>query len=257
MGSIDRLSLGFALCAFRLHSRLRGGGELCEGHLLAGDLAGGGVHEEPLHEHFRSGFARCSVTGIVVGLEVVLVADGLSRRADADGLAVGTGHAVGLRCAGHDDEPQVGHVLRGLGVEGEGERIGGEGDGRSGRCLDSPECRRVRQGVSSAVDDPVVEPHVEVAAGDLGGCAEDGASCLGLRETGPCEDLLAGEGLPALGELLEYGLDGGLRRSACGSAVAPVADVLAPHGLGGGDSLGGAGHLLECDGRNVLHSFRF
>ena len=199
-------------------------GELGECHLLAGDFSGGGVDEEPLHEHFRGGFARCSMAGVVVGLEVVLVADGLSRGADADGLGVGAGHAVGLRCAGHDDEPQVGHVLRGLGVEGEGERIGGEGDGRSGRCLDSPECRRVRQGVASAVDDPIVEPHVEVAAGDLGGRAEDGASCLGLSEAGPCQDLLAGEGLPALGELLEYGLDGCLRRCACGSAVAPVAD---------------------------------
>ena len=232
-------------------------GELGECHLLAGDFSGGGVDEEPLHEHFRGSFARCSVAGVVVGLEVVLIADGLSRGADADGLGVGAGHAVGLRCAGHDDEPQVGHVLRGLGVEGEGERIGGEGDGRSGRCLDSTKCRRVSQGVASAVDDPVVEPHVEVAAGDLGGGAEDGAAGLGEGEAVPCEDLLVGEGLPALGELLEYGLDGGLGCGARASAVAPVADVLAPHGLGGGDSLCGAGHLLECDGRNVLHSFRF
>ena len=63
------------------------------------------------------------------------------------GAASLAGDAVGLGSAGHDDELQVGHVLRGLGVEGEGERIGGEGDGRSGRRLHSPECRRVRQGL--------------------------------------------------------------------------------------------------------------
>ena len=137
-------------------------------------------------------------------------------------------------------ELQVGHVLRGLGVEGEGECVCGEGDGGSRRGLHSSERGRDRQGFPSAVDDPVVEPHVEVAAGDLGGGTEDGAAGLGEGEAVPCEDLLVGEGLPALGELLEYGLDGGLRRGADSSAVALVADVLAPHGLGGGDSLCGA-----------------
>ena len=254
MGSIDRLSLGFALCAFRLHSRLRGGGELRESHLLAGDLAGGGVHEEPLHEDFRRGVVWSSVAGVILGLEVVLIADRVLRGADADGLGVGAGDAVGLGSAGHDDELQVCHVLRGLGVEGEGERVCGEGDGGSRGGLHPAERGRGRQGIASAIDYPVVEPHVEVAAGDLGGGAEDGAAGLGEGEAVPCEDLLVGEGLPALGELLEYGLDGGLRCGARASAVASVADVLAPHGLGGGDPLGGAGHLLECDGRNVLHS---
>ena len=127
------------------------------------------------------------------------------------------------------------------------------GSGRQPYAGQNPRGRNC-QGVPSAVDDPVVEPHVEVTAGDLGGSAEDGAAGLGEGEAVPCEDLLVGEGLPALGELFEYGLDGGLRCGARASAVASVADVLAPHGLGGGDPLGGAGHLLECDGRNVLHS---
>ena len=71
------------------------------------------------------------MAGVILGLDVVLVADGVLRGADADGLGVGAGDAVGLGCAGHDDELQVGHVLRGLGVEGEGERVCGEGDGGS------------------------------------------------------------------------------------------------------------------------------
>lgn len=177
---------------------LLGCGELREGHLLAGDLSGGGVDEKPFHEHLWGGVAGCSELGVVVGLEVVLVADGVPGGTYGHGLAVGSGHSVGLGCAGHDDEPEVGHVLGGLGVEGEGELVCGERDGGSGGCLHSPECRRVGKRVSSAGDDPVVEPHVEVAAGDLGRGTEDGASCLGLCEAGPCQYLLVGEGLPTL-----------------------------------------------------------
>ncbi len=46
-------------------------GELGECHLLAGDLSGGGVNEEPLHEDLRGGVARGSVAGVILGLEVV------------------------------------------------------------------------------------------------------------------------------------------------------------------------------------------
>ena len=88
--------------------RLCGGGELREGHLLAGDLAGGGVYEEPLHEDLRRGVAWSSVAGVILCLEVVLIADRILRGADADGLGVGAGDAVGLGSAGHDDELQVG-----------------------------------------------------------------------------------------------------------------------------------------------------
>ena len=56
---------------------------------------------------------------------------------------------------------------------------------------------------------------------------------------------------------LEDPLDLGLVRGAYGAAVPAVADVLPALHLCRGNALGAAGHLLECDRRNVLHIFYF
>lgn len=169
---------------------------------------------------------------------------------DGHGLAVSAGDAVGLAFGGLNNEFEVGHVGRDT---GHGEGLALAGDGRGPGVLDTDECRGIAGGGAAAGDEPVVEPGVQVAAGDLGFGAEDGTALLREGELVPGEDLVVREALPLGGELLEYTFDLGLVSGAYGAAVSAVADVLAALHLSGRNALGAAAHLLEGDGRNVLH----
>lgn len=107
------------------------------GHLLAGLLAGDGVHEEILEEHLRI-TGRGSATLVAV---VALDVDGRGHRseriAEGSSLAVGLGDAVALGLGSQDDELQIGDVAGDVG-QGEGHRRSGEGrDWRrpATRCL--------------------------------------------------------------------------------------------------------------------------
>lgn len=80
--------------------------------------------------------------------------------------------------------------------------------------------------MAAAVDHPVVQPHKEVAAGDLALGAQHRAALGGIRGSIPRKDLRVGEVLPGLAQALEHGLDGCLVARAGGTAVATVADVL-------------------------------
>ena len=105
--------------------------------------------------------------GDVVGADVDCGGGRGGDHLDGHGLAVGAGDAVGLAFGGLDDELQVGHVRRDTG-HGEGEGLTLAGDGGGAGVLDTDECRRIADGGAAAGDDPVVEPGVQVAAGDLG-----------------------------------------------------------------------------------------
>ena len=105
--------------------------------------------------------------GDIVGADVHSRGGRGGDHLDGHGLAVSTGHTVGLAFRGLDDELQVGHVRRDTGQrEGEGLTLAGDGGGAG--VLDTDECRGIADGGAAAGDDPVVEPGVQVAAEDLG-----------------------------------------------------------------------------------------
>ena len=85
------------------------------GHLLAGLLAGDGVHEEILEEHLQITGGGSATLVVVVALDV----DGGSHRSEriteGSSLAVGLGDAVALRLGCQDDELQVGDVVGDVG----------------------------------------------------------------------------------------------------------------------------------------------
>ena len=105
--------------------------------------------------------------GDIVGADVHSRGGRGGDHLDGHGLAVGTGDAVGLAFRCLNDELEVGHVGRDTG-HGEGEGLALAGDGGGAGVLDTDECRRIADGGAAAGDDPVVEPGVQVAAGDLG-----------------------------------------------------------------------------------------
>ena len=122
--------------------------------------------------------------------------------------------------------------------------------------LPSCACGHGSHDLAAAVHDPVVEPHKEVRSGDLGLGAENGLALSGVGRCIPGEDLLVGQPLPGLRELLEDSFYGRLERGPGGAAVSTVTDVLATARLGGGDTLCGALHFVEGDGRIVLHNLK-
>ena len=69
--------------------------------------------------------------------------------------------------------------------------------------LPSCACGHGSHDLAAAVHDPVVEPHKEVRSGDLGLGAENGLALSGVGRCIPGEDLLVGQPLPGLRELLE------------------------------------------------------
>lgn len=183
---------------------------------------------------------------------------GFLNELDAGGLAVGAGDTVGLSFGGFDDQEDSAVVGEGL-VELEGEGVTLAYDGGGGGVLHAKEGGRYENRLAAADDDPVVQAGEQVGAGDLGTGAEDTAALLGEFQLVPGKDVVVREGLPHGGEPLEDAFDLGLVGSADGAAVSAVADVLPVLHLSGSHALGGSAHLLEGDGRNVLHkrlSFR-
>ena len=155
----------------------------------AGLFAGGTVDQVVAEEDLRRCSAGGTVLGDVVGADVHSRGGRGGDHLDGHSLAVSTGHTVGLAFRGLDDELQVGHVRRDPGQrEGEGLALAGDGGGAG--VLDTDECRRIADGGAAAGDDPVVEPGVQVAAGDLGFGAEDGTSLLREGELVPGEDFM-------------------------------------------------------------------
>ena len=237
---------------------LLSGRPLALGQHGAGLLTGDGVHQVVAEEDLRRSGTGRTVLSDIVGTDVD---GGGGRRGDhLDGhsLAVGTGHTVGLTLGGFDDELQVGHVCRDTGQR-EGEGLTLAGNGCCTGILDTDECRRILNGSSAAGNDPVVQTGEQVGAGNLGLGAKHRTSLLREGQLVPGEDLGTRQALPLGGELLEDALDLGLVSSTDRAAVTPVTDVLAALHLSGRNALGAAAHLLEGDGRNVLHkrlSFR-
>jgi len=221
-------------------------------HLLAGLLASGGVHEEILEEHLRIAGTRSATLGVVVALDV----DGSGHRgerfAKSRSLAVRTGNAVALRFGSLNDELQVRDAVRNAGQR-EGHRRRSDCDGCIGRSHDTGKARNSGHDVAAAVNDPVVEPHKQVAAADLAFGAQHRAAFGGVGGGVPRQDLRVRQTLPGLAQLLEHGLHGGLVARAGASAVTTVADVLTALDLRCGHALGGARHLFKCDGGDVLH----
>ena len=225
-------TLGFLRGQFALHED------------ISGLLTGGGVDVEVLEEDLRGTSAR-STTLVVVG---ALDVDGGGYRGirvcEGSSLAVGTGDTVTLRLGCLDDEFQVGDIGGDVG-QGEGHR--GAGDDHSGGCrsLNAGERGRSLHDVATAVDNPVVEPHKEVCARNLGFGAENGLALCGVGRGIPGENLGIGKTLPGLRELLENSFYGRLERGPGRTAVSTVADVLATARLSSGDTLCGARHFVE------------
>ena len=96
-------------------------------------------------------------------------------------------------------------------------------------------------------DYPVVEPHKEVASGNLGLGTENGTCVSRLRSRIPRKNLLIGEKLPSMRNLLEYSLGTYLTRYTCTSALTTVSDAFATMGFCRSNALGATGHLFECD----------
>ena len=124
---------------------------------------------------------------------------------------------------------------------------GGEDDNRPGGCLNTGEDRHGGHDLATAVHDSVVEPHEEVRTGDLRLGAENGLSLSGVGRCILGKDLLVGETMPDLRELLEDSFYGRLERGPDGAAVSTVANVLTSAHLGGDDTLCGARHFVEGD----------
>ena len=93
---------------------------------------------------------------VVVFFDVVLLCYCFEDSTNLNGLAVGAGDTVGLRCRSLNDELQILNILR-FTLELEGEL--GWGEGYDGLCwsFNALECWRVGEGFSTAEDNPVVE----------------------------------------------------------------------------------------------------
>ena len=234
-------------------ARLLTGSPLALGQHGAGLLAGGTVDQVVAEEDLRCCSAGGAMLGDIVGADVHCRGGRGGDHLDGHSLAVSTGHTVGLAFGGFDDELQVGHVRRDTGQR-EGEGLTLAGDGRSAKILDTHKCGRISEGGTAAGDDPVVQPGVQVGTGDLGFGAEDGTSLLREGQFVPGEDLVIAQALPLGSELLENALDLSLVSGADRATITAVADVLAALHLSGRNALGAAAHLLEGDGRNVLHN---
>ena len=144
---------------------------LCED--ISGLLTGGGVDVKVLEEDLRVAGVGSATLVVVGALDVDCRSDRGVRISEGCGLAVGTVDTVALRLGSLDDELQVGDIAGDL-SQGEGHLGAGEDDGRSGRRFDAREGRGCLHDVSTTVDHPVVQPHEEVGAGNLGFGAENG-----------------------------------------------------------------------------------
>lgn len=145
-------------------------------------------------------------------------------------------------------------VVSGSLIQLEGEGVTLAHDGCGGGGLHGVELRRSHHDLATEGHDPVVQAGEQVGARDLGGGAQDGTAGLAESELVPRENLLVGDGFSLGGEHLEDALHLGLVRSPDASTVTTVTDVLPVLHLCSGHALGAAAHLLEGDGRNVLHS---
>ena len=215
--------------------------------------AGAGVNQVVAEEDLRGGSAGGAVLGHVVGTDVDCGGGGLFHELDGSCGSVGTAHTVGLAFGGLDDQEDAA-VVSGSLVQLEGEGVTLAHDGGGAGSLHGVDLRRSHQNLAAEGDDPVVQAGEQVGARELGLGTQHAASLLAEGELVPSEDLLVGEGLPLGGEHLEDALDLGLVRSAHSATVTTVTDVLAALHLCSGHALGAAAHLLEGDGRNVLHS---
>ena len=166
---------------------------------------------------------------------------------------MGTAHAVGLTFGGLDDQEDTAIVGKSL-VQLEGEGVTLAHDSGRGRVLYTHESGRGGLRRAAAGDNPVVQTGEEVRTRNLTLGAEDAAGLLAQGEFVPGEDLVVRQAPPHSGETLENALDLGLVRSTDTAAISAVADVLAALHFSGRNALGAAAHLLEGDGRNVLHS---
>ena len=215
-------------------------------------LTGGGVDVVVAEENLRSRSAGSAVLGHVIGTDVDCGGSGLFDHLDGGSLAVGTAHTVGLTFGGLDDQEDTAIVGKSL-VQLEGEGVTLAHDGGRGRVLYTHESGRGGLRRAAAGDNPVVQTGEEVRTGNLTLGTEDAAGLLAQGEFVPGEDLVVRQAPPHSGETLENALDLGLVRSTDTAAISAVADVLAALHFSGRNALGAAAHLLEGDGRNVLH----
>ena len=215
-------------------------------------LTGGGVDVVVAEENLRSRSAGSAILGHVIGTDVDCGGGRLFDHLDLCGLAVGTAHAVGLTFGGLDDQENAAVVGQGL-VQLKGEGFTLAHDSGRGRVLYTHERGRGGLRRAAAGDNPVVQTGEEVRTGNLTLGAEDAAGLLAQGEFVPGEDLVVRQAPPHGGETLENALNLGLVRSTDAAAVTAVADVLAALHFSGRNALGAAAHLLEGDGRNVLH----
>ena len=229
-----------------------GCGPLDFGQHSAGLLAGAGVDVVVAEEYLRGCGARGAVLGHVVCTDVDGIGGGLFHELDAGSLGMGASYTVGLAFGSLDDQVDTAVVGEGL-VQLEGEGFTLADDGGAGGVLHTDELGRSHGGLAAAGDDPVVETGEQVGAADLGLGAQDAAAFLREGQLVPGEDLGRSQALPHGGKTLEHALDLGLVGGTDGAAVSAVADVLAALHLCSGHALGAAAHLLEGDGRNVLH----
>ncbi len=219
----------------------------------AGLLAGDAVDVVVAEENLRGSCAGRTVLGHVVGADVNGRGGGLFHHLDGRGLCVCAGHTVRLTLGGLDNQIDAAIIGQRL-IQLEGEGVTLAHDGGAGGVLDAQEGRRDNHRLAAASDNPVVQAGEQVGSGDLGAGAKDAAALLRERELVPRENVLVGEGLPHGGQTLENTLDLGLVLGPDRTAIAAIADVLAVLHLCGRYALGAAAHLLEGDGRNVLHS---
>ncbi len=227
-----------------------GPGDLRQHHARL--LSGGGVDVVVAEENLRSRSVGSAVLGHVVGTDVDCGGSGLFDHLDGGSLAVGTAHTVGLTFEGLDDQEDSAVVGKSL-VQLEGEGVTLAHDSGRGRVLYTHESGRVGLRSAAAGDNPVVQTGEEVRAGNFTLGTEDAAGLLAQGEFVLGEDLVVRQTPPHSSETLENALDLGLVSSADTAAISAVADILAALHFRSGHTLGTAAHLLEGDGRNVLH----
>jgi len=215
-------------------------------HLLSRLLAGSSIYVEILEEDLGSAGARSAILGVVLGLDVDGACHGSVRAVECGSFAVGAGDTVALGLRSLDDELQVSDAFRNAG-KSELHSTRCESYAGIGRSLYTRERRNAGHDVATAVDDPVVEPHEEVAAADLALGAEHRAAFGSVSCSIPRENLSIGQASPRLAKALEHGLYRSLVAGAGAPAIATVTDVLTALDLRCGHALGGARHLFESD----------
>lgn len=139
---------------------------------LAGLLASLDIDEEILQEHLRCCLRNLSVDGLVISHNVDLLIDDGPRGTYRHGLAVGSGDSLALRSGCHNDQSEV-SLLSWRVRQLEMEVGGGQREVSLARGINSSKHRWSRESRATCLDNPEVQPRIEVRPRNLTRRAEN------------------------------------------------------------------------------------